>query len=181
MEFRDISMQFCATVAADLPSIEALLDRCFGPDRHKRTAYQLRHDAAPISGPTMVMREHGQIVATVQYWPVVLDGACGHRFNLTLLGPIGVAPELRGRGFGVALMKHSLSVADTQNCGPIVLIGDVEYYGRFGFSAAHTKRWCLPGPVEQHRVLLRNLNQIELPLDANLVASIDTYIARPKV
>jgi predicted N-acetyltransferase YhbS len=36
------------------------------------------------------------------------------------------------------------------------MIGDPEYYGRFfGFSAAITGGWVLPGPVERHRLLAR--------------------------
>ena len=39
---------------------------------------------------------------------------------------------------------------------PLMLIGDPEYYGRFfGFTAARTGAWRLPGPFEQRRLLAR--------------------------
>jgi predicted N-acetyltransferase YhbS len=36
------------------------------------------------------------------------------------------------------------------------MVGDAEYYGRFGFSADSTGGWILPGPWEAHRLLARN-------------------------
>lgn len=174
-------MQFCAVTPNDLPHIEVLLDQCFGSDRQQRTAYRLRLGSTPIEGPTMVVRELGQIIASVQYWPVSLEDSSGRRVNLTLLGPIGVAPEARGRGVGVELIQHTLSIADAQNYGPIVLIGDAGYYGRFGFEGGATQLWSLPGPVDQHRVLLRNPARFDLPDEARLVAITDTGIVAPTV
>ena len=174
-------MQFAAAGVDDAASIDHLLDKCFGTDRHQRTAYLLRRGAQPIAGPTMVVREHGQIIASVQYWPVALVNDAGRPYALTLLGPIGVDPDQRGRGIGVELMHKSLAVADALGCGPVVLIGDVEYYTRFGFSADATAGWKLPGPVEQHRVLLRNPGRVNLPKVARLLACADAYIAAPSV
>ena len=38
----------------------------------------------------------------------------------------------------------------------LMLIGDPEYYERlFGFNAAQTGGWEVPGPVERHRLLAR--------------------------
>jgi predicted N-acetyltransferase YhbS len=44
------------------------------------------------------------------------------------------------------------------------MIGDPDYYGRFwGFSAAYTGEWDLPGPFERHRLLARAANPAVLP------------------
>lgn len=170
-------MKFRAAEVDDSATIDALLDRCFGSDRQLRTAYRLRCGATAILGPTMVVIERGQLIASVQYWPVVLVDGAGARQVLTLLGPIGVAPQARGRGVGAALMQQSLVVADAIHCGAIVLIGDLDYYARFGFAATATVDWQLPGPVDQNRVLLRNPGKIVLPAKAQLLADADTYIA----
>ena len=40
----------------------------------------------------------------------------------------------------------------------LVLIGDPGYYGRFfGLTAERTGAWRLPGPVERHRLLARDV------------------------
>lgn len=174
-------MQFRAAAPGDSTAIDQLLDRCFGSDRHQRTAYLLRRGAAPIAGPTMVVHEAGRLIASVQYWPVALVDAAGKVTPLTLLGPIGVDPDQRGRAIGVALMHRSLAVADAQHGPPVVLIGDLDYYVRFGFDARATQGWVLPGPVDQARVLLRNPQHVPLPAEARLLACADAYIGAPTV
>src|SRR3546814_18118699 len=45
----------------------------------------------------------------------------------------------------------------------IMLIGDAEYYGMFGFDASHARQWDLPGPFERHRLLVRVPAGVKLP------------------
>src|SRR3546814_15421921 len=68
---------------------------------------------------------------------------------LVMLGPVAVMPELQRSGIGNALMQAALAVADRDGVGAIMLIGDAEYYGRYGFDAAPTQQWRLPGPFER--------------------------------
>lgn len=148
--------------AADRADIDLLLDAAFEPGRHARTAYRLREGVAPYRGLSLVAREHGRLVGSIQYWPCELwDGAAAH--PLTLLGPVAVAPDLQGTGLGKRLMRASLEIADACGHDAIVLIGDPEYYGRFGFQAAPTAGWTVPGPVERHRLLARLGAGVTLP------------------
>ena len=52
-------------------------------------------------------------------------------------------------------MARVLEAADAADTPPLLLIGDEPYYGRFGFSAARTGGFMLPGPVDRARLLLR--------------------------
>ena len=52
------------------------------------------------------------------------------------LGPIGVAPELHGNGIGSALMHAAIAAADARDEPAIILLGNPDYYGRFGFEMA---------------------------------------------
>lgn len=52
------------------------------------------------------------------------------------LGPIGVDPALQGKGIGSALMHASIGAADARDEPMIMLLGDPNYYGRFGFEPA---------------------------------------------
>ncbi|WP_326957872.1 MULTISPECIES: N-acetyltransferase [unclassified Arthrobacter] len=49
------------------------------------------------------------------------------------LGPIGVVPRLQRHGIGSALMKESIARANAAGERGIALLGDPEYYSRFGF------------------------------------------------
>lgn len=52
------------------------------------------------------------------------------------LGPIGVDPALHGKGIGSALMHAAIAAADARDEPMIVLLGDPDYYRRFGFEPA---------------------------------------------
>jgi predicted N-acetyltransferase YhbS len=75
--------------------------------------------------------------------------------RLSLLGPLAAAPERRGEGIGQALMNAALAAHDAAGGGPVALIGDAPYYARWGFEAAGTAGWALPGPVDRARLLVR--------------------------
>ncbi|MBB4631160.1 GNAT family N-acetyltransferase [Sphingosinicella soli] len=136
-------------------AIEVLLDEVFGSDRHGRTAYRLRDGVRPLEGLSFVaLATDGTLIGSIQLWPVALAAESGVH-ALTLLGPVAVTKRLQGTGIGVALIETAIARADAMGRGAIVLIGDPDYYGRFGFTAEPTGAWTVPGPVERHRLLAR--------------------------
>lgn len=141
----------------DPPLIEALLDLAFEPERHERTAYKVRQGAEWLPGLSFAGLDEDDLLAgTIQCWPVALTDPAGRAHPMVMVGPVAVLPEQQGRGFGKALVMASLAAISPQAALPQVMIGDPEYYGRFwGFSNAPTSRWTLPGPFEQHRLLVR--------------------------
>ncbi len=157
-----LKLEIRQALAADEPAIEAVLDATFGTDRHERTAYRVRAGMAPILSLSFVAETAAGIIGSLQCWPVELrDGA--KTTPLVMLGPVAVLPGLQRSGVGKALMKYALAAADREGVNATMLIGDAEYYGRFGFDAAPTQRWELPGPVERHRLLLRVAPGVTLP------------------
>lgn len=135
---------------SDADAIEVLLDEAFGPARHLRTAYRLREGARATLA--LVQRHDDRVVGSLQCWPISLVQPSRRSHPLTMLGPVAVAADARGRGVGTALIEHALAhLGDV----PAMLIGDAAYYGRFGFTANHTGQWSLPGPVERERLLAR--------------------------
>lgn len=134
-------------------TVEQLLDRAFGADRHGRTAYRLRDGVPALVGPSLGAIEDGALLGTIQLWPVLFNGDDGRKVPLVLVGPVAVVPERQRDGIGRQLVDGALARLPD---APLMLIGDPEYYGRFfGFSAACTAEWRLPGPFEQRRLLAR--------------------------
>ncbi|MBX9644385.1 MAG: N-acetyltransferase [Novosphingobium sp.] len=154
----------------DTALIEALLDRAFEPERRQRTAYSLREGTDWLPGLSFAAIDgEDNLVGTIQCWPVALTDLAGRRHPLILVGPVAVLPEAQGTGYGKALMTATISALDPRAPLPQVMIGDPEYYGRFwGFSAAHTSGWTLPGPWEKHRLLVRCDNAAVLPGEGSL-------------
>jgi predicted N-acetyltransferase YhbS len=139
-------------------AIELLLDAAFGTDRHLRTAYRLRQGSTPIEKLSFVLMDSDAPMACIQCWPVRIADT-----PLVLVGPVAVHPEQQNLGHGSHLMRLMLTVADSMKTPAMVMIGDPEYYGRFGFSADSTAGWEMPGPWEPRRLLARNPDSLTLP------------------
>jgi predicted N-acetyltransferase YhbS len=156
--------------ACDQAAVEALLDDAFGSDRRSRTAYLLRAGVDYIPALSFGLMQGERLIGSIQCWPVRVIGeedgeeADSESAALVLVGPVAVAPDCQGAGHGHALMEAMLDAAMLEGNPPLVMIGDAEYYCRFGFTASETGGWDLPGPFEQHRLLLRNEGDYILPI-----------------
>ena len=73
-------------------------------------------------------------------------------------------------GIGAALMRHAIAEAARLGHAAILLVGDPEYYARFGFSAAKTAGLAMPGPFEPRRLLALELIEGTLDGVAGVVA-----------
>jgi predicted N-acetyltransferase YhbS len=150
--------------------IEQLLDRAFEPGRHTRTAYKIREGMDWLPALSFAAEdEEGMLAGTIQCWPVALTDETGRAHPMIMVGPVAVLPESQGEGYGQALMTAALAALNPKAPLPQVMIGDPDYYGRFwGFTAAHTGGWSVPGPYEQHRLLVRCDNPTVLPATGTL-------------
>lgn len=91
---------------------------------------------------SIVAEKGGEIVGHV----ISTRGRAGE-LALLGLGPIGVVPRLQRHGIGSALMKETIARANAAGERGIALLGDPEYYSRFGFVAASTLGVEAPDPA----------------------------------
>src|SRR6266536_935280 len=92
--------------ASDVVAREALLDACFGANRHTRTCQRLRDGRAPAEGLALSATAKGRLVGTVRLWHVSAAG-----IPALVLGPLAVDSTCRDLGIGAALMNHELAAA----------------------------------------------------------------------
>src|SRR3984885_1671372 len=137
-----------AEKASDVVAREALLDACFGENRHLRTCQRLRDGGAPAEGLAFSAMAEGRLVGTLRLWHVSAGG-----IPALMLGPLAVEASSRKFGAGTALMDHALAAATTRGHRAVILLGDAPYYARFGFSAEKMAALALPGPFERDRLL----------------------------
>ena len=140
--------------ASDVAAREALLDACFGGNRHARTCQRLRDGRAPAEGLSLSAVAEGRLVGTVRLWHVSVGG-----IPALMLGPLAVEASSRQLGVGAALMDHALAAAKARGHRAVILLGDAPYYARFGFSATKTGQMSLPGPFERDRLLGMELRE----------------------
>src|SRR6266536_6211748 len=111
--------------ASDVVAREALLDACFGENRHTRTCQRLRDGRAPAAGLALSAMAESRLVGTVRLWHVSAGGT-----PALVLGPLAVDDACRKLGVGAALMAHALAAARTRGHGAVILLGDAPYYAR---------------------------------------------------
>ena len=138
--------------ASDVVAREALLDACFGENRHQRTCQRLRDGRAPATGLALCAVREGKLVGSVRLWHVSAGGT-----PALVLGPLAVEPTGRKLGIGAALVNHALAAARARGHGAVILLGDAPYYTQFGFSDAKTRELSLPGAFERERLLALEL------------------------
>ncbi len=138
---------------ADFDAREALLDAAFGETRTRKSSERLREDRLPAEGLSFIASEGRCVIGTARLW----DIAVGNGQSALLLGPVAVAEDCRSRGLGAALVRRAIQAARKLGYGAVILVGDPEYYGRFGFSGEKTGTLWMPGPFERHRLLGREL------------------------
>jgi predicted N-acetyltransferase YhbS len=138
---------------SDVVAREALLDACFGDNRHMRTCQRLRDGRAPAEGLAFSAVAHdGRLVGTLRLWHVSAGGV-----PALVLGPLAVDSAYRKLGVGAALMVDAIAAAMARGHRAVLLLGDAPYYSRFGFSAEKAKELALPGSFERERLLALEL------------------------
>ena len=79
---------------------------------------------------SLVAEIEGRVVGHIAFSPVIMSGGTKDWYGL---GPVSVVPEYQKQGIGKSLINEGLSLLkqlDGQGCA---LVGDPNYYKRFGF------------------------------------------------
>ena len=136
---------------ADKAEVEALLDLVFGPGRNALSSYRYRDGAAPVSKLCLVVRDDFDVlVGVIRFWPVLIGSNWS---KALLLGPLGVHPIRQGEGIGEILINEALKKAKKLGWSRAVLVGDINYYERFGFSRHLANEIYLPDEASTNRLL----------------------------
>ena len=139
--------------AGDEPEIAALITEAFATAPHSsgteaKIVEGLR--AAGALAVSLVAAHEGRIVGHIAFSPVTITSGDGGWFGL---GPVAVLPECQRTGIGGALIHAGLAELRAIGAKGCVVLGDPEYYGRFGFRA--DKALSFPGPPPEYFQALR--------------------------
>ena len=140
--------------AAQAGAVERLYDDVFGPARFHKASYQFRDGVEAVRELSWIALEgdrpgNQRLVGVIRYWPILV-GETGH--PALLLGPLAIAPDKAGKGIGRALMFKTLELAAQHGHDLVLLVGDVDYYKRFGFVPATPHGFVMPGESRPDRL-----------------------------
>ena len=84
---------------------------------------------------SLVADDGGRVVAHVAFSPVTLSAAPEATDGIGL-APVGVLPDLQRSGIGGQVVRAGLAACAEAGFAYVVVLGDPEYYHRFGFHRA---------------------------------------------
>ena len=131
----------------DAGAVSALHDAAFGARAGERAVEsrlveELRRAGDDIPQLCLVALEDADVVGHV----MCSRGHVGE-LGLVALGPIGVLPARQRAGVGAALVHAVLGGADALNEAAVFLLGEPDYYARFGFVPAAEHGVAAPDPA----------------------------------
>ena len=97
---------------------------------------QLRNDDAFIPELDFVMEKDGKIIGQNMFMNAVIKADDGRDIPIITMGPICIANELKRQGYGKILLDYSLEKATEMGFGAICFEGNIDFYGKSGFTFA---------------------------------------------
>jgi len=133
----------------DAQVLSQLSAEAFGPGRFTRSAYRVREGVPPVKALCLCGLLDERLVGGIRFTAIRI----GESGGAALLGPLVVDPAEKGKGYGKALVQEGLARARSEGFSLVLLVGDMPYYGRFGFQPVPAGQIILPGPVDPARLL----------------------------
>lgn len=96
----------------------------------------LRDDPAFVKELDFVMEKDGRLIGQNMFMQTVINADDGRDVPVLTMGPIGITPELKRKGYGKRLLDHSLEQAAALGYGAVLFEGNIGFYGKSGFDYA---------------------------------------------
>ncbi len=93
----------------------------------------LRDDPAFVKELDFVMEKDGRLIGQNMFMKTVINADDGREIKVLTMGPIGITPELKRKGFGKILLDYSLEKAAELGFGAVLFEGNIGFYGKSGF------------------------------------------------
>ncbi len=126
MQIRLENAQDAAAIAAVTRKAFATTDHGYGGEAE--LVERLRAmDGLALS---LVAHEDGEVIGHIAFSPAQVNGQAGPWYQLA---PVSVRPDFHRRGVGGALIRAGLERLESLGAAACFVLGDPDYYTRFGF------------------------------------------------
>ncbi|MCI5503987.1 MAG: N-acetyltransferase [Eubacterium sp.] len=99
---------------------------------------QLRDDPAFVPELDFVMEQNGELIGQNMFMRANIKADDGREVPIMTMGPICISPERKRKGYGKILLDYSLERAKELGCGAVCFEGNIDFYGKSGFTYAST-------------------------------------------
>jgi len=98
--------------------------------------HELRNDPAFVPELDFVMEKDGQLIGQNMFMRSCIKADDGRDIPIMTMGPICIHPKFKRRGYGKILLDYSLEKAAELGCGALCFEGNIDFYGKSGFTYA---------------------------------------------
>ena len=96
----------------------------------------LRDDPDFVKELDFVMEKDGRLIGQNIFMRAVINSDDGGDVPVLAMGPICIANDLKRKGYGKKLLDYSLEKAAEMGFGAVLFEGNIDFYGKSGFSFA---------------------------------------------
>ncbi len=130
------------TVEADYPIVYNLIKTAFETAEHRDGTEQdfavdLRNGGNYLPELDLVAELDGQLIGHIMFTKTYVAQPDGSKYDTLMVAPLSVLLEYRNAGVGSALMEEGFRIAEASGYGAAFLLGDPNYYQRFGYKPSH--------------------------------------------
>jgi len=134
----------------DEAAVRVVNEAAFGRSDEAKLVDRLRHEGVVLA--SFVAEQERGIVGHVLFSRTLIDAA--HEPVLSVvLAPLAVLPVNQRRGVGSQLIRFGLDWLRTRGERSVLVLGDPQYYPRFGFSTTCARLLTTPFPAEAFMAL----------------------------
>ena len=98
--------------------------------------HMLRDDPAFVKELDFVMEKDGELIGQNMFMKTIIEADDGRTIPVLTMGPIGIIPKQKRKGYGKAILDYSLEKAAGLGFGAVLFEGNIDFYGKSGFDYA---------------------------------------------
>ena len=107
--------------------------------------HNLRNHESFIKDLAYVIEKEGKIIGHINYSKGKLHFESGKTSDAIILGPVSIHEDYQRRGYGSELIAYTLQLIEEKGMPYVFVVGDENYYSRFGFESASKYNIYLEG------------------------------------
>ena len=107
--------------------------------------HNLREDESFIKELAYVIEKNDEIIGQIDYSKGKLKCENGKQCDAVVLGPVSIDKDYQNKGYGSRLIGYTLDLIEKNDISYVFVVGDENYYSKFGFESASKYNIFLEG------------------------------------
>ena len=161
----------------DFDSILKVIETAFSDEENKlimNLVVELSEETTSPSIKSLVAEVDNQVIGYVSFSPIFLKSDSS--ISGYILAPLAVVPKHQKKWIGSNLIKSGIDMLTENGVGVVLVYGDPDYYGRFGFKAeiglSFVPPYSLQYPFGWTGMMLNDTPVPEQPIQFECVAAL---------